>query len=254
MPQIVKKEGISVLYRGLPIQLLLRPAYISAIKASQHAVEHLHDSLYKDNRPMTPQWKLASAFFAGVGGSAFSTISELVNTMQLLDKKVSAWTTLRSQYKRIGVSGLLVGVGPILGREIPYGAAAAVLGPEVGKRLPIQNSTLQHYVPFLDPQTTRNALGGAIAGLGAATITQPFNRIKTILQELSRTNPEPWKRNFLLAELKESLKAFNKIVKEEGPLALLKGLGWRAGRIGAGLAIIVPVIEEAKALLSSLDS
>jgi len=228
---IVKNEGFSGLYQGLPPALLRHIVY-SGIRIGIY--EQIRDAL-KGNSNEFPLWKKAVAgATAGVIGQFFASPTDLVKVRlqaqrrQLLSSKISG-TTLETPklYKGTldafstiareeGLRGLWKGVGPNVQR-----AALVNLGElatyDQSKELLINNN-------ILGDNLLTHTIAGVMSGLIATIASCPADVVKTRMMNQYMSSAKPIYRN--------SLDCFMKSVQAEGFFALYKGFLPTWARLG----------------------
>lgn len=156
-------------YRGFGINLGSMVPVTAVQVAAQTA---LAKKLYQ-NKELTDAEKLATSVGAGVISSPLSSLSELF----ILNKQNAAKTTpelAREFYKARGVRGFTRGLLPTAAREAGFATGYLTLAPwlkqQITKNTPITNNE------------AAIAASGAPAGIICATVTHPFDMIKTMLQ------------------------------------------------------------------------
>jgi solute carrier family 25 S-adenosylmethionine transporter 26 len=166
---------------------------------------------------------------AVVAGSAGETLACLVRTPTEVVKQrtqtgvISSLETLKSVLQTSGVKGLYRGFGGTLAREIPFVCIQFPLW-EALKRWAVSERGGSQPHPTLIEEPRANAaeaaICGALAGGVAAALTTPMDVVKTRL--MLSDSPDGWFRTLRI------------VVKEEGLLALSKGIIPRIGWISTG--------------------
>ncbi|XP_022154147.1 S-adenosylmethionine carrier 1, chloroplastic/mitochondrial [Momordica charantia] len=174
-------------------------------------------------------------FMAGaVGGIAASLIrvpTEVVKQRMQTGQFASAPDAVRLIAAKEGFKGLYAGYGSFLLRDLPFDAIQFCIYEQlrIGYKLAAKRD-------LNDPE---NAVIGAFAGALTGAITTPLDVIKTRLMVQGSAN-----------QYNGILDCVQTIVKEEGPKALLKGIGPRVLWIGIGGSIFFGVLESTKRLLA----
>ncbi|KAG6605287.1 S-adenosylmethionine carrier 1, chloroplastic/mitochondrial, partial [Cucurbita argyrosperma subsp. sororia] len=174
-------------------------------------------------------------FLAGaIGGIAASLIrvpTEVVKQRMQTGQFASAPDAVRLIARKEGFKGLYAGYGSFLLRDLPFDAIQFCIYEQlrIGYKLAAKRD-------LNDPE---NAIIGAFAGALTGAITTPLDVIKTRLMVQGSAN-----------QYKGIIDCVQTIVREEGPPALLKGIGPRVLWIGIGGSIFFSVLESAKRLLA----
>ncbi|ORY83083.1 mitochondrial carrier domain-containing protein [Protomyces lactucae-debilis] len=186
---------------------------------------------------------------AVVAGSAGETLACLVRTPTEVVKQrtqtsktpMSSLQTLRAVLQANGVAGLYRGFGGTLAREIPFVCIQFPLW-EALKRWAVSERGGSQPHPTLAERPQANAaeaaICGAMAGGVAAALTTPMDVVKTRL--MLSDSADGWFRTL------------QTVVKEEGLLALSKGIVPRIGWISTGGFIFLGGYSAAKDTLEAL--
>ncbi|XP_077245789.1 S-adenosylmethionine carrier 1, chloroplastic/mitochondrial-like isoform X2 [Tasmannia lanceolata] len=172
---------------------------------------------------------------AGVlGGGAASLVrvpTEVVKQRMQTGQFASAPDAVRLIVAKEGFKGLYAGYGSFMLRDLPFDAIQFCIYEQlrIGYKLAARRD-------LNDPE---NAIIGAFAGAVTGAITTPLDVIKTRLMVQGPVN-----------QYKGFFDCVQTIVREEGPRALLKGIGPRVLWIGIGGSIFFGVLERTKLLLS----
>eukprot|EP00262_Sarcandra_glabra_P000469 TRINITY_DN10552_c0_g1_i1.p1 TRINITY_DN10552_c0_g1~~TRINITY_DN10552_c0_g1_i1.p1 ORF type:complete len:358 (-),score=58.25 TRINITY_DN10552_c0_g1_i1:152-1111(-) len=171
---------------------------------------------------------------AAIGGAASSLVrvpTEVVKQRMQTGQFASAPDAVRLIFAKEGFKGLYAGYGSFLLRDLPFDAIQFCIYEQlrIGYKLAAQRD-------LNDPE---NAVIGAFAGAITGAITTPLDVIKTRLMTQGPVN-----------QYKGIFDCVQTIVREEGPPALLKGIGPRVLWIGIGGSIFFTVLEKTKLLLS----
>ncbi|XP_020521472.1 S-adenosylmethionine carrier 1, chloroplastic/mitochondrial isoform X2 [Amborella trichopoda] len=173
-----------------------------------------------------------------IGGAASSLVrvpTEVVKQRMQTGQFASAPSAVRLIVANEGFKGLYAGYGSFLLRDIPFDAIQFCIYEQlrIGYKIVARRD-------LYDPE---NALIGAFAGALTGAMTTPLDVIKTRLMVQGSTN-----------QYKGIFDCIQTIVKEEGPSALLKGIGPRVLWIGIGGSIFFGVLERTKLILSQRDA
>ncbi|EXB24794.1 hypothetical protein L484_005173 [Morus notabilis] len=169
-----------------------------------------------------------------VGGLAASLIrvpTEVVKQRMQTGQFSSAPDAVRLIASREGFKGLYAGYGSFLLRDLPFDAIQFCIYEQLRLRYKVAAKR-----DLNDPE---NAIIGAFAGALTGAITTPLDVIKTRLMVQGSAN-----------QYKGIFDCVQTIVREEGPPALLKGIGPRVLWIGIGGSIFFGVLESTKRLLA----
>ncbi|GLJ18106.1 hypothetical protein SUGI_0319770 [Cryptomeria japonica] len=173
---------------------------------------------------------------AGTAGGAAASIvrvpTEVVKQRMQTGQFAYAPEALRLIVAKEGVRGLYAGYGSFLLRDLPFDALQFCLYEQL--RIGYKKVAKRD---LYDPE---NALIGAFAGALTGAITTPLDVIKTRLMVQGSSR-----------QYKGVFDCVQKIVQEEGPYALAKGIGPRVLWIGIGGSIFFGVLERTKMLLAA---
>ncbi|PIA47851.1 hypothetical protein AQUCO_01400444v1 [Aquilegia coerulea] len=169
-----------------------------------------------------------------LGGAASSLVrvpTEVIKQRMQTGQFTSAPNAVRTIVAKEGFRGLYAGYGSFLLRDLPFDAIQFCLYEQlrIGYKLAAKRE-------LNDPE---NAIIGAFAGAITGAVTTPLDVIKTRLMVQGSAN-----------QYKGILDCVQTIVREEGPTALLKGIGPRVLWIGIGGSIFFGVLERTKILLA----
>ncbi|RWR95622.1 Mitochondrial carrier protein [Cinnamomum micranthum f. kanehirae] len=177
---------------------------------------------------------LAHLTAGAIGGAASSLVrvpTEVVKQRMQTGQFASAPDAVRLIVAKEGFKGLYAGYGSFLLRDLPFDAIQFCLYEQlrIGYKLAARRD-------LNDPE---NAIIGAFAGAITGAITTPLDVVKTRLMVQGSAN-----------QYKGIFDCVQTVVKEEGPTALLKGIGPRVLWIGIGGSIFFSVLERTKLFLS----
>ncbi|XP_042496752.1 S-adenosylmethionine carrier 1, chloroplastic/mitochondrial [Macadamia integrifolia] len=168
-----------------------------------------------------------------IGGAASSLVrvpTEVVKQRMQTGQFASAPDAVRLIVAKEGFKGLYAGYGSFLLRDLPFDAIQFCIYEQlrIGYKLAAKR----------DLKDAENAIIGAFAGALTGAITTPLDVIKTRLMTQGSAN-----QYYGIANCVQT------IVREEGPTALLKGIGPRVLWIGIGGSIFFGVLERTKQYL-----
>lgn len=169
-----------------------------------------------------------------IGGFAASLVrvpTEVVKQRLQTGQYASAPDAVRLIASKEGFKGLYAGYGSFLLRDLPFDAIQFCIYEQL--RIGYKAAARRD---LNDPE---NAIIGAFAGALTGAITTPLDVIKTRLMVQGSAN-----------QYKGIFDCVQTIVREEGPPALLKGIGPRVMWIGIGGSIFFGVLESTKRMLA----
>ncbi|XP_031117031.1 S-adenosylmethionine carrier 1, chloroplastic/mitochondrial [Ipomoea triloba] len=168
-----------------------------------------------------------------IGGFAASLIrvpTEVVKQRMQTGQFASPPDAVRLIVSKEGFKGLYAGYGSFLLRDLPFDAIQFCIYEQL--RIGYKKAARRD---LNDPE---NAIIGAFAGALTGAITTPLDVVKTRLMIQGSSN-----------QYKGIVDCVQTIVREEGPQALLKGIGPRVLWIGIGGSIFFGVLESTKRYL-----
>ncbi|CAN0865220.1 S-adenosylmethionine carrier 1, chloroplastic/mitochondrial [Linum grandiflorum] len=169
-----------------------------------------------------------------VGGLAASFVrvpTEVVKQRMQTGQFSSAPNAVRLIVAKEGFKGLYAGFGAFLLRDLPFDALQFCIYEQI--RIGYKAAARR------DLNDAENAVIGAFAGALTGAVTTPLDVIKTRQMVQGSGN-----------QYKGVVDCVQTIVREEGPKALLKGLGPRVLWIGIGGSIFFGVLESTKRMLA----
>ncbi|KAL0449203.1 UNVERIFIED_CONTAM: S-adenosylmethionine carrier 1, chloroplastic/mitochondrial [Sesamum latifolium] len=174
---------------------------------------------------------LTAGALGGIAASFIRVPTEVVKQRMQTGQFTSAPDAVRLIASKEGFKGLYAGYGSFLLRDLPFDAIQFCLYEQlrIGYKLAAKRD-------LNDPE---NAIIGAFAGALTGAITTPLDVIKTRLMVQGSAN-----------QYKGIFDCVQTIVREEGPSALLKGVGPRVLWIGIGGSIFFGVLERTKRFLA----
>ncbi|XP_044483895.1 S-adenosylmethionine carrier 1, chloroplastic/mitochondrial-like isoform X2 [Mangifera indica] len=174
---------------------------------------------------------LTAGAIGGVAASLIRVPTEVVKQRMQTGQFVSAPDAVRLIVSKEGFRGLYAGYSSFLLRDLPFDAIQFCIYEQL--RLGYKAAARRE---LNDPE---NAVIGAFAGALTGAITTPLDVIKTRLMVQGSAN-----------QYKGIFDCVQTIVREEGPPALLKGIGPRVLWIGIGGSIFFGVLESTKRALA----
>ncbi|XAR73264.1 hypothetical protein NMG60_11007175 [Bertholletia excelsa] len=174
---------------------------------------------------------LTAGAIGGIAASLIRVPTEVVKQRMQTGQFGSAPDAVRLIVSKEGFKGLYAGYGSFLLRDLPFDAIQFCIYEQlrIGYKLAAKRD-------LNDPE---NAIIGAFAGALTGAITTPLDVIKTRLMIQGSAN-----------QYKGIFDSVQTIVREEGPTALLKGIGPRVLWIGIGGSIFFGVLESMKRFLA----
>ncbi|KAK3030459.1 hypothetical protein RJ639_039144 [Escallonia herrerae] len=174
---------------------------------------------------------LTSGAVAGLAASLIRVPTEVVKqrmqTRQFASAPDAVWLIVSKE----GFKGFYAGYGSFLLRDLPFDAIQFCIYEQlrIGYKMAARRD-------LKDPE---NAIVGAFAGALTGAITTPLDVIKTRLMVQGSAN-----------QYNGIVDCVQTIIREEGPPALLKGIGPRVMWIGIGGSIFFGVLENTKRFLA----
>jgi len=242
--KIMQYEGPISLWRGWTTTLLRS---VPQVIIYFSLYDHFRDSFHSKEIPLAPFW-------AGSLARTFTTFVvspiELVRTkQQSLNHSSSILDIMRSEINHNknnhGIRNLWRGVTPTLMRDVPFSAIYWTLFEYTrNKILSISKNQTKKYISDSEKkknQVLASFMAGASSGMIAATLTHPFDLVKTRKQielyqaDISRRSTPS-----------NTLSILKTIIKEEGYRGLLTGLAPRVAEIAPACAIMISSYEIAK--------
>ncbi|XP_030544152.1 S-adenosylmethionine carrier 1, chloroplastic/mitochondrial-like [Rhodamnia argentea] len=178
---------------------------------------------------------LTAGALGGLASSLVRVPTEVVKQIMQTREFASAPSAVRVIIAREGFKGLYAGYGSFLLRDLPFDAMQFCIYEQlrIGYRLVAKRELKDH----------ENAIIGAFAGAITGAITTPLDVIKTRLMVQGATK-----------QYRSISHCVKNIVQEEGPAALMKGMGPRVLWIGIGGSIFFGILERTKQILADRHS
>lgn len=243
--KIVKTEGITSLWSGLPPTLLMAmPATVVYFTA----YEQLRKSFTKFGSRNTTDYvfwaPMAAGAFARLIAATFISPLELIRT-KMQSKKLSyreIGEAIRLLVQQRGYISLWKGLGPTILRDVPFSA------------LYWSNyEFVKHKFGVKEPKFWFSFASGAYAGTMAAVLTLPFDVVKTHRQielgEMEIYTVQALARTRHLDTPKKSASTFHilrRIYTSSGPKALFTGIVPRVVKVAPACAIMISTYEYGK--------
>jgi len=226
--QVVRKEGLRGLYRGLGPQLIgVAPEKAIKITVNAFAREAFtnKDKIHEANHGIFLPLELLAGGLAGASQVMFTNPLEIVKIrlqvqgeteamMIAAGKSPPARKSAMMIVRELGLHGLYKGASACLLRDVPFSAIY----------FPAYSYLRSHFAsqsPDGNPRPHHLLIAGAIAGIPAAGLVTPADVIKTRLQVVARSGEQTYTG---IGD------AFRKIVQSEGWPALYKGALMRVMR------------------------
>lgn len=182
---IIKKEGVSALWKGNSVTLLRVFPYaglqfMSFDKCKSYLLVRKNSTNVNNDQHLTP---LESLFAGSVAGAVSVTSTypldlaraQLAVLMKMKDSRnAGLGSILSSNFRSRGVPGLFRGVTPSLLGIVPYSGVAFAINEQAKRRIRI---ALER-----DPTTVEKMQCGALAGLFAQTLTYPLEVTRRRMQ------------------------------------------------------------------------
>lgn len=245
--KLVKAEGPSALFKGLPPALLRQSTYGSLRYGLYGPIRDAMGVVPGTPKHEIPLWKkIVAGGGAGALASAVANPTDLVKVRlqtdgqmkgpdgELLPKRytgmVHAFTTI---VKEEGVLGLWKGVGPTCGRATALAAAELATYDEV-------KGKFTQYGIFKDGSLTLTLATAFVSGFVSTVASSPFDVVK------SRVMGQPMLADGSPALYNGMVDCFVKIAKNEGIISLYNGFMPNFGRVVPRVTIVFLVMEQLK--------
>lgn len=230
--QLVQQRGVTSLWRGLGPTLVMSIPSNSLYFTCYDEISMRLRPFLGDFAPM-----LAGTSARLVSAAAVSPIELLRTKQQHSGKAIKEM--LNAELRAGGARSLFRGLVPTLWRDVPFSAVYWFNYEQFRGRIS-GNRTLRQITP--DHYMFCEAfISGASSAFIAATLTHPFDLIKT------RKQIEVYALDAERVEAPESTSAiFRTIVREEGVRGLFIGWGPRVSKIVPACAIMISTYEYAK--------
>ncbi|CAI5736046.1 unnamed protein product [Hyaloperonospora brassicae] len=223
---IFQTEGLSGLFAGLsPAMLIAVPSTVLYYVS--------YDLLLLEGRAQVPQLDAIVPLMAGtsarlLAASMTSPIELIRMRMQGPNAGAGVVATFQQAVRRGGYRSLLNGLGATLARDVPFSAIYWTSYERLQQTL----QSTEHEVS----RTQRAFVCGALSGAIAATVTTPFDVVKTLQQVHStRQGSQP-----------SGTLVLRQVVANKGVGGAFTGLGARLARVAPSCAIMISCYELGK--------
>ncbi|XP_032674907.1 solute carrier family 25 member 40-like [Odontomachus brunneus] len=252
--KISKTEGLTSLWSGLsPTLILAVPATIIYFVSYEQLRLYLKDTYNKKFRGKTINMEQPFWIPMVAGGTARIWAATLVSPVELIRTKMQSQRlsyseitqALKTVVKYSGISGLWMGLGSTLLRDVPF-SAIYWLNYEYIKRMFFTTHTQSAQYSF-----TFNLAAGAVAGSVAAFFTIPFDVVKTHKQiemgekEIYSDKPSRSSNTWSIIQ---------KIYHQNGLKGLFTGLTPRLVKVAPACAIMIATFEHGKRFFQSYNA
>ncbi|RDD37285.1 Solute carrier family 25 member 40 [Trichoplax sp. H2] len=232
---IIRNEGPSALYRGLPPTLIMAiPSTMIFFTAYDILKEKLTPHLGKRQDVLAP---MLSAMLARVTVVTAISPMELVRTKMQASKTAGYGELVRIVYQEAkisGVSTLWRGLGTTLMRDLPFSAFYWAGYENFKKRF---NTLTNGKYPNIS-----NFSAGATSGMIVAAATTPFDVVKTHLQvDMGETNSKNGSQ-----KVPSMFAIMNNIRQQYGVRGLYTGVAARVIKVAPASAIMISTYEFCK--------
>lgn len=248
MTKIVRHEGLTSLWKGLsPTLAISIPATVIYFVGYDYLREEMIRNMAPPSQPYAPL--LSGALSRTIAATIISPIELLRTRMQSAEAANKSFQQIIqdicSMVRTSGPKSLWRGLTPTLLRDVPFSAIYWGCYEYIKPKLSITFSDSSSPSTFQNFQTA--FFSGAFAGTIAATITTPFDVIKTTKQ-VSKDLPT----SSVSARVQKdgTLKLARNIVEAEGYKGLFKGLSPRIAKVAPACAIMISSYELGKIFFS----
>ncbi|XP_072397844.1 mitochondrial glutathione transporter SLC25A40-like [Diabrotica undecimpunctata] len=249
--KISRTEGISSLWSGLsPTLVLAIPATIVYFVTYEQLKNHLkddhRDKLLKIGQipsKQTPLWiPLLSGAFARVISVSLVSPLELFRT-KMQSQKLSYYEmnlAVKTLIKQDGLRGLWKGIFPTLYRDVPFSAIYWMNYESIKSLMGVTDSQPSFWISFFS---------GAISGSIAASITTPFDVVKTH-QQIEFGEKNLYGAGNKVKANRSTIEVIREIRAEHGTRGLFAGLAPRLIKVAPACAIMISTFEYGKVFFS----
>ncbi|RHY18209.1 hypothetical protein DYB32_010419 [Aphanomyces invadans] len=223
---VFRTEGLRGLFAGLPPTLMLA---VPSTVLYYTSYDHLVREGSRQFPELTPLMPLVAGSSARIVAATVVSPLELVRTRMQNGVEKNMWSILRRSVREHGLRSLTRGLQATLARDVPFSAIYWTCYEQLKGRLANR--------PEFDQRPVHLAFcAGAAAGMVAATITTPFDVVKTLQQvdgsmQLSTTQ------------------VLRRLVATQGLAAVMTGLAPRLAKIAPSCAIMISTYEVGKMYL-----
>lgn len=253
---ILRQDGLVGFYRGLTPSLLMAAPSTTIYFT---AYDEMKRRLERSTRGSA--WATAGVpLVAGILGRVVTVL--VISPLELLRTRAMNRTdaggmlaTVRSEIAAGGVRSLWRGLVPTLWRDVPFSGVYWLGYERIKADLTrrwlgdaVQDPTFAH--ASLWQASSISFAAGATSGAFAATITTPFDVIKTRrqVQQYAATSEKGGVHGS-----SSTLEVFRHIARQEGLAGLFAGLSTRVAKVAPSCAIMIASYELGKRFFSQLD-
>jgi len=250
--QIVKAEGISALWRGLPPTLVMAlPATVLYFTTYDEIKSYLSNHQHFQSNHTT--LSTLSPMFAGV--TARLIAASAISPLELIRTRIQSSSTVDPRTMTAQLSGILRqegflalwrGLGPTLWRDVPFSGMYWM----AYERLKIAFYSQDHNTPL--ENFGFSFLSGALAGTFASLVTTPFDVAKTRVQ-IDQYTASKILHHETPKKSMATFKMLSQVLKEEGFRSLMTGAVPRCFKVAPACAIMISSYEFCKWYLSKQD-
>lgn len=284
--QLVRNEGVISLWRGLTATLAMSvPSTViyysmyDKLKISYHQYLSRHDTTlltlntaqYSNNHQHCMQLSDLSPLLAGTSARTLTTVVvspvELIRTRTQATsaKSVTALSIVQQELQRGGIRALWRGVYPTLWRDVPFSAVYWTIYESMKYRLfthwSLNNidTSISHQQLHRQTIVTAAFISGATSGIIAASLTHPFDLVKTRRQiDMYQSYTAPNNTNSSISSqthksMTSTYSIIKTIIHNEGISALWSGIVPRVLKIAPACSIMIGSYEATKTYLSKQD-
>ncbi|CEG40762.1 mitochondrial carrier family [Plasmopara halstedii] len=227
---VFQTEGLRGLYTGLS------PAMVVAVPST--VLYYIsYDVLLHEGRQRFPKLEgfvpLMAGTAARVVAASITSPMELIRTrMQSASAGCTISAALKQAVRSGGYMSLLNGLGATLARDVPFSAIYWTSYENLQRKLSTVDNVLS--------RSQKAFVCGAVSGSLAATVTTPFDVVKT-LQQVSMTTKGPKQSGIMILK---------KVIDGKGVSAAFTGLSARLARVAPSCAIMISCYEFGKEKLN----
>lgn len=244
---IQQTQGLAGLWTGLSPALMLAIPSTALYFTAYDTLLTYGRSSSSSNSPQISTWNaMLMPMLAGSSARIFAATIvapiELVRTqMQAHRRKMSMRQTLSAALDQGGPRSLYRGLNATLARDVPFSAIYWTMYELMKERLGKDDCHPESRNRLMG----RSFVSGAVAGAVAATVTTPFDVVKTLHQ----INADPSCRRSKSRQT--MMKTFRHVVQKDGMCGLFVGLSARLAKIIPACGIMISSYEVGKVYLGT---
>ncbi|ETW08498.1 hypothetical protein, variant [Aphanomyces invadans] len=236
LSHIVRTEGVSALYAGLPPTLLIAVPSTVFYFTSYDLLHAAAKRQYPDHATLVPF--VAGSLARCVAATVVSPL-ELIRIRMQATANAGSFVAVIRRSVASGIFTLWRGLVPTLARDVPFSAMYWGLFEMVKTHLTALPA-LQARENSSQTQLGIAFVSGACSGALASVVTQPFDVVKTKQQiETFSSMTEPTKPPKVWRLMRE-------IVQSEGVGGLFTGLSARVAKVAPACAVMISTYEAGK--------